>query len=508
MTVRIYLCLVKTLAVLFPFGLADRILIIHPIYAGSHHSLLRALGDKLVDHGHEVTLFKAKEAGFVPKKSSVEIIEFPILDHRQICSRYINDKGEFDVNIVLTSAFWNTGAFLGSSTLDFPCVVPCFCDTLFLSQELDDIMRSKSFDLVIVDLKGNDCGMRWLSFYDVPLVGFWGLPFAFTNAAQMMSAPSLAQITKPTFANMVKNTVIYLFDYLAYRFVTPNLVDFYNDRLELILVNSSPLIEVPRPLGPTIKEVPGISIAVHNMTSRTISSRFLNFLDKGTEGVIVFSIGKTGSGTVPSEFQHKLIQALQAVPFKAILQIEPSQIPEGLLDPAKILIDQFLPLPEILEHPNTKLFISHCGSSSVQESIFYGVPILGMPIFEDQFDIAQSLEERGVGLVIWNKEQITWLEISAKIKEIIQNPKYSQSMKNHSQLFQDIYYRYPPLDEALFWINIVLKNKGTKIIRTRHVDLNILIDLSIASMFMAMLCCLIYFKFCHWTPAQAKQKLS
>eukprot|EP00094_Tigriopus_californicus_P007861 TCALIF_07567-PA protein Name:"Similar to Ugt1a2 UDP-glucuronosyltransferase 1-2 (Mus musculus)" AED:0.02 eAED:0.12 QI:0/0.5/0.33/0.66/0/0/3/45/269 len=269
------------------------------------------------------------------------------------------------------------------------------------------------------------------------------------------------------------------------------------------------------------------------MTSRTISSRFLNFLDKGTEGVIVFSIGKTGSGTVPSEFQHKLIQALQAVPFKAILQIEPSQIPEGLLDPAKILIDQFLPLPEILgisananegfaicctesisviavflEHPNTKLFISHCGSSSVQESIFYGVPILGMPIFEDQFDIAQSLEERGVGLVIWNKEQITWLEISAKIKEIIQNPKYSQSMKNHSQLFQDIYYRYPPLDEALFWINIVLKNKGTKIIRTRHVDLNILIDLSIASMFMAMLCCLIYFKFCHWTPAQAKQKLS
>lgn len=137
-------------------------------------------------------MFKAKEARFVPKQSSVEIVEFPIVDQRQICTRYINEKGlcsfvrffyfifshffiicvslgEFDVNIVLSSAFWSTGSFLGSSTLDFPCVVPCLCDTLFSNKELDNIMRSKSFDLAIVDLKGNDCGIRWLSFYNIPL---------------------------------------------------------------------------------------------------------------------------------------------------------------------------------------------------------------------------------------------------------------------------------------------------------------------------------------------------
>jgi len=49
-------------------------------------------------------------------------------------------------------------------------------------------------------------------------------------------------------------------------------------------------------------------------------------------------------------------------------------------------------------HPNIRLFISQAGILSTQETIYHGVPALFLPVYFDQFSIAQFAEDNGYAL--------------------------------------------------------------------------------------------------------------
>ena len=49
-------------------------------------------------------------------------------------------------------------------------------------------------------------------------------------------------------------------------------------------------------------------------------------------------------------------------------------------------------------HPNVKVFVTHCGMHGVIESLTFGVPMVGIPVFGDQKDVLVRLEERQLAL--------------------------------------------------------------------------------------------------------------
>lgn len=49
-------------------------------------------------------------------------------------------------------------------------------------------------------------------------------------------------------------------------------------------------------------------------------------------------------------------------------------------------------------HPKVRLFISHGGISGVYEAVDAGVPILGFPLYYDQFKNIENLVDAGMAI--------------------------------------------------------------------------------------------------------------
>lgn len=90
--------------------------------------------------------------------------------------------------------------------------------------------------------------------------------------------------------------------------------------------------------------------------------------------------------------------------------------------PENVLISKWLPQDDILAHKNLRLFISHCGLGGVVESKYHGVPIIGLPLFADQFSNAEKIASEGWGLKV-DMASITEKALKDAILEILENSK-------------------------------------------------------------------------------------
>lgn len=74
-------------------------------------------------------------------------------------------------------------------------------------------------------------------------------------------------------------------------------------------------------------------------------------------------------------------------------------------------------------HPNVKVFLSHGGLLSLQETIFHATPVLALPIFGDQPKVAALIQNEGYGRRLeW--EELTVDLLVETLQEIISNPRY------------------------------------------------------------------------------------
>jgi MGT family glycosyltransferase len=147
-------------------------------------------------------------------------------------------------------------------------------------------------------------------------------------------------------------------------------------------------VDYPRrqPLGPTW----------HNLEAsvRTTDAAWLppEQLAAGNGPLVYLSLGSLASGDL--ELMRGLVGSLAGLPYRVIVSKGPQHEELELAD--NMVGEEFLPQTSIL--PQVDIVITHGGNNTVTESLYFGKPMVVLPVFWDQYDNAQRMHETGFGI--------------------------------------------------------------------------------------------------------------
>jgi MGT family glycosyltransferase len=115
-------------------------------------------------------------------------------------------------------------------------------------------------------------------------------------------------------------------------------------------------------------------------------------LAEGSGALIYFSLGSLGSADVG--LMRRVIACLAATPHRYIVSKGPLHAEIEL--PPNMWGAEFLPQTSVI--PLCNLVITHGGNNTTTECLHFGKPMIVLPLFWDQYDNAQRVDELGLGV--------------------------------------------------------------------------------------------------------------
>ncbi|MEQ2241541.1 hypothetical protein ILYODFUR_026400 [Ilyodon furcidens] len=225
---------------------------------------------------------------------------------------------------------------------------------------------------------------------------------------------------------------------------------------DIWLFRSDFVFEFPRPTMPNVVYIGGFQCK----PSQPLPTDLEKFVQSaGEHGVIIMTLG-TLVNALPKAVADEIASVFAKMPQKVIWRHK-GERPSTLGNNTLIL--DWMPQKDLLGHPQIKVFVAHGGTNGVQEAIYYGVPVLGIPLFFDQYDNLLRLQERGSAKII-QLADFNGHNFENAIKELLYNISYRQNMQRLSSLHRD--QPVLPMDQATFWVEYVMRHKGAPHLRT------------------------------------------
>ncbi|XP_030593195.1 UDP-glucuronosyltransferase 2A1-like isoform X1 [Archocentrus centrarchus] len=344
-------------------------------------------------------------------------------------------------------------------------------------------LKEGNYDLLLADpiYPGSDLVADILG---VPLV--FSLRFSLANnwerhCGQMPAPPSfvpgaMSKLTdKMDFSERVWNTLFYaLQDIMIDHFLWKVVDRYYSEvkgapssacemmgKADIWLIRTYWDYEFPRPFLPNFKFVGGL----HCRPAKPLPEDMDEFVQSsGDDGIVVFTLGSM-INNITKEKANMIASALAQIPQKVLWRYR-GEKPETLGVNTRIY--DWIPQNDLLGHPKTRAFITHGGTNGIYEAIYHGVPMVGIPMFGDQPDNMIHMKAKGAAVFL-HLNFMTTEDLRDAITTVINDKSYKENAMRLSSIHHD--RPMSALDEAVFWIEFTVRNKGAKHLRVQAHEL-------------------------------------
>ncbi|XP_072916767.1 UDP-glucuronosyltransferase 2B17-like [Hemitrygon akajei] len=457
---------------------AARILVIPTDW--SHWIIMKSLLLELVQRGHEVTVLRGDSSLRIEATNNDFTMETIRTSGEQAHAFLTEDKvDDFIFNVYYVedgflSSFSAALTLIAVSDVNFGVTSP-FIQGLFEDRALMDRLKTRGFDVILADPFHAAGAMlshalntslvffgRWMISGDVHL-NFAPSPLSFVPMfnSRLSDRMSLVGRLKNVLIYGMSKFISHFYTYPAYN----RLCQLYlNDeitveelyrKVDIVLMKVDFVFEYPRPTMPNLIYIGGIQCG----PGRPLPADLQRFMDNsGEDGVVIFSLGSI-VGTIPPEAASEVAAGLARLSQRVIWRYI-GALPPNLGNNTKIL--SWFPQNDLLSHPKTRALITHGGENGLYEAIYHGVPVVGIPIFFDQYDNLLRLKTRGAAVML-ELAHIKSDDIFHAVKTVIENPSYAENMKRLSALHRDVPVR--PMELAAFWIEYTIRHRGAPHLR-------------------------------------------
>ncbi|XP_010950914.2 2-hydroxyacylsphingosine 1-beta-galactosyltransferase isoform X1 [Camelus dromedarius] len=442
---------------------AAKIIIVPPIMFESHMYIFKTLASALHERGHR-TVFLLSEGRDIAPSNHYSLQRYPGIFNSTTSDAFLQSK--------MRNIF--SGRLTAIELFDILDRYTKNCDMMVGNRALIQGLKKEKFDLLLVD--PNDmCGFVIAHLlgvkYAVFSTGLW-YPAEVGAPAPLAYVPEFNSLLTDhmNLLQRMKNTGVYLISRLGISFLVlpkyERIMQKYNllpEKSMYDLVHGSSLwmlctdvaLEFPRPTLPNVVYVGGILTKPASPLPEDLQ-RWVNGANE--HGFVLVSFG-AGVKYLSDDIANKLAGALGRLPQKVIWRFSGTK-PKNLGNNTKLI--EWLPQNDLLGHSNIKAFLSHGGLNSIFETMYHGVPVVGIPLFGDHYDTMTRVQAKGMGILLeW--KTVTEGELYEALVQVINNPSYRQTAQKLSEIHKD--QPGHPVNRTVYWIDYILRHNGAHHLR-------------------------------------------
>lgn len=464
-----------TLKTLVLFSLSEgraeayKILAIFPTPSYSHQIVFRPVVDELASQGHQITI----------------ITPYPSASTHQNITQ---------IDLGILKPLWNSFDFVAAADMPVLKFIQVFVQlmedmfiAIFEHPDVKKLLRKEeTFDGVLCEMLGYTPMYAFASHFKVPLMGITSMDLLPGHHRQMGNAmhPVLhPHFTLPFFGELnffERCLAVYLdiflrffdninakrFDKIIQTYFDPSVGDSFSisKQMALAIANAHPALGNVRPIISNTVQVGFMHIKPPKLTSFEIKE----YVGSREQGIIYVSFGSNVKSSNLNESKVAiLLEAFSRIEcYKVLWKWERPNFPSNSRN---VFLFEWLPQTDIFATGMVKLFITQGGQQSMEEAIYYGVPMLVIPFFGDQEMNARRVETLGIGRRL-SFSELNVNNVVEKATDILHNQqKYKMKVNELSRIVKD--NLMPPVKLAAWWIEYTIRHNGSRHLRYPAVDM-------------------------------------